>query len=200
MQNKKLVDLMDKFRAQLGAQVNAFTAQAVKVDEWDRSLIKQRDRALQLHESTLRLKQDADAVNAELEIILQHQDEMHNALAELEKKVEAEARNTAERPSERQQAYALVESLDKELSETKDMLTATVERLSSQRRAESAEKGSAHTALSKIMHVLDVHLNAFQWLEAQSDSLEDCLRRADMISTDQLSLQRMRQLEEQRRF
>lgn len=57
MQNKKLVDLMDKFRAQLGAQVNAFTAQAVKVDEWDRSLIKQRDRALQLHESTLRLKQ-----------------------------------------------------------------------------------------------------------------------------------------------
>lgn len=187
-------------------------------------------------------------MNAELEIILQHQDEMHNALAELEKKVEAEARNTAERPSERQQAalspphclcpsvvretsmtsgwqaYALVDPLDKELSETKDMLTATVERLSSQRRAESAEKGSAHTvrlvlvrtfcvclvvvasppfpmqALSKIMHVLDVHLNAFQWLEAQSDSLEDCLRRADMISTDQLSLQRMRQLEEQRRF
>lgn len=191
MQNKKLVDLMDGFRSRLGAQVNAFSAQAVKVDQWDRALIKQRDRALQLHETTVRIKQGAAAVNAELELILQHQDEMHNALAELEKKVEAEARQVADRPSDRQQAYALVEALDKELAETKDLLAATVERLNMQRRAESAERGSAHTALSQMVHVLDVHLNAFQWLETQSDALEECLRQADAIATDQLSLQRV---------
>ena len=43
-----------------------------------------------------------------------------------------------------------------------------------------------------MVHVLDVHLNAFQWLETQSDQLDECLRQADAIATDQLALQRLR--------
>jgi len=41
----------------LHSQVNAFTAQATRVERWDRQIIEQRDRALQLHETTTRLKQ-----------------------------------------------------------------------------------------------------------------------------------------------
>ena len=52
LQNKKLVDLMDGFRTRLGGQVNLFSKQAAKVDAWDRQLVKERDRALQLHETT----------------------------------------------------------------------------------------------------------------------------------------------------
>eukprot|EP00967_Tisochrysis_lutea_P140745 scaffold257648_cov27-Tisochrysis_lutea.AAC.2 len=106
--------------------------------------------------------QGAASLNAELELVLQRQDEMHEALAELERKVRAQARlrvlpgaktatllrrrrclpsshsclrgwadhlvishtplqvmqeagavSALERPSERQQAYMLAESLDK---------------------------------------------------------------------------------------
>ena len=67
---KKLLDIMDDFRIKLAEQVNKFTTQALEVDERDRQLIQQRDRALKLNETTLRLKQNATALNAELELIL----------------------------------------------------------------------------------------------------------------------------------
>ena len=111
------------------------------MDQWDRTLIKQRDRALQLHDTATRLKQGATQVNTELEAILLHQEEMHLALSELEKKVEAEDRKY-DQPSDRQEAYALVEKLDTELSETKELLNDTVDRLNAKREAESAEQAS----------------------------------------------------------
>uniref|UniRef100_A0A7S3BT10 Nucleoporin NSP1-like C-terminal domain-containing protein n=1 Tax=Haptolina ericina TaxID=156174 RepID=A0A7S3BT10_9EUKA len=182
---------MDHFHTKLGEQVNSFTKQAGEIDKWDRALIQQRDRALQLHDTTTRLQQGATAINTELELILQHQDEMHNALTVLEKKVENEARQFADRPSDRQQAYALVESLDKELSETKDLLSDTVDRLNKQRHTESA-KDSEQAALAQMVSVLDVHLNAFLWLEQQSNQLEEALGQVDALATDQQALQRMR--------
>jgi hypothetical protein len=68
-------------------QVNTFTNQASKVEAWDRQLIAQRDETLRLHEATTNLKQGAASLNAELELVLQRQDEMHEALVELERKV-----------------------------------------------------------------------------------------------------------------
>ena len=50
---------MDDFRIKLAEQVNKFTTQALEVDERDRQLIQQRDRALKLDETTRRLKQNA---------------------------------------------------------------------------------------------------------------------------------------------
>ena len=52
---------MDDFRIKLAEQVNKFTTQALEVDERDRQLIQQRDRALKLDETSRRLKQNATA-------------------------------------------------------------------------------------------------------------------------------------------
>ena len=43
---------------------------------------------------------------------------MHAALSALERRVEEEGRAFPDRPSERQQAYALVDDLDKKLADT----------------------------------------------------------------------------------
>mgnify|MGYP002831025747 CR=1 FL=1 len=75
---------------QVGEQVTKFAAQAREVDAWDRKTLEQRDRALALHETTERLKQGNTTINAELEAMLLHQEEVHAALSELEKKVAAE--------------------------------------------------------------------------------------------------------------
>ena len=48
LHGKKLLDIMDDFRIRLAEQVNKFTTQALEVDERDRQLIAQRDKALQL--------------------------------------------------------------------------------------------------------------------------------------------------------
>jgi len=96
---------MDEFRTRLGEQVNLFSAQAAQVEAWDRKLIEQRDRALTLHESTARLKRGAASLNAELELVLQRQDELHAALTELERRVASEVRVAGSgAPSERQAA------------------------------------------------------------------------------------------------
>ena len=112
--------------------------------------IEQRDRALQLHYASSRLKQGAAAINAELESILQRQEEMHTALAELERKVEAETGQFADVPTERQQAYDLAESLDKELGEMRGTLEATVERVNERRRE---LEQAAHEARDKAASV-----------------------------------------------
>ena len=70
---------MNDFRMQLSGQVTKFVKQARAVDQMDRELIVQRDRALRLAVSTKRLKQGAEALSTELELILHHQDEMNDA-------------------------------------------------------------------------------------------------------------------------
>ena len=72
-------DIMELFRGQVGEQVTKFAAQAREVDAWDRKTLEQRDRALALHETTERLKQGNTAINAELEAMLLHQEEVHAA-------------------------------------------------------------------------------------------------------------------------
>jgi len=160
--------------------VNEFVAQAKQVDQWDRELIVQRDRALRLQQQTSMLSQGADAISSELELILHHQDEMHAALSELERKVEEEGRSFHDRPGERQQAYALVESLDRELADTRSLLTDTIKQVNASSPAEDASGGSG-TQLSQLVQVLDSHLSAFQWLDANSNQLEQQLSRADTM-------------------
>jgi len=166
-----------------------FTSQALLVDKWDRQMIQERDRVIELRQTSSRLKQGAASINAELEVILQRQDEMHLALSELEKKVEVEAQVLPEGLSARQQAYDLVESLDKELGEMREALTATVDDLKERRQAEA--QGGSGQQLAQMVQVLDVHLSAFQWLDTQSQSLEESLRQVDQLMADQHTLQRM---------
>ena len=190
LHNKKLLDIMDDFRLRLGDQVNTFTQQALEVDERDRQLIQERDRVLQLTDTTQRLKQNAAALNAELELILQRQDEMHAALAALEKKVEDEAAHfrQLERPSERQRAYQLAEHLDTELGQTREELAECVEQLNHQRQAE-AGADDAHK-LAQLVEVMDVHLNALNYLESQSNKLDATLQQADAMLGGQSAMQR----------
>jgi len=181
LHGKKLLDIMDDFRIKLAEQVNKFTTQALQVDERDRQLIQQRDRALKLDETTRRLKQNATALNAELELVLGRQDEMHAALRELESKVEEEANHFRhlERPSERQQAYQLAEHLDAELGQTREELAECVEQLNAQRQAEAG--GQEAHRLAQLVEVMDVHVNALHYLEGQSDKLDATLQQVSLL-------------------
>ena len=179
------------FRLRLGSQVNTFVEQAGRVDTMDRELVVQRDRALRLQLASQKLRKGTDDLMSELELILHHQDEMHAALSQLERKVEEEGRSFPERPSERQQAYALVEDLDRKLSDTRTVLAESIQQLNSRTGGDAngyagvggggAGAPAGPPALSRMVHVLDVHLNAFQFLEANSVKLDAALSQADSL-------------------
>jgi len=173
---KKLIDIMELFRGQVGEQVTKFAAQAREVDAWDRKTLEQRDRALALHETTERLKQGNTAINAELEAMLLHQEEVHAALSELEKKVAAEVASPRA-PSERQQVYTLVEGLDRDLADTRADVDALVERLNAARDADGMVGAAQH--LGKLVRAMDVQVNAFEWLEAEQAKLDAQLAGLD---------------------
>jgi len=122
--------------------------------------------------------------------VLQRQDAMHAALSELEKEVEAKAATLPERPSERQQAYELAEALDRETGEMRALVDATVQRLNTRRQAAEAPDHAAEH-LSQMVHVLDVHLHAFQWLDSQADTLDLQLRQVNALVGDAVPLQSM---------
>ena len=133
-----------------------------------------------------------DALNSEIELILHHQDEMHAALSELERKVEAEGRAFPDRPGERQQAYALAEELDKQIADTRALLTNSISKLNERNGTangavdgvpppSAASNGGGDSQLNRIVHVLDVHLNAFQYLETNATKLDSALAQADKL-------------------
>ena len=183
---------MDEFRLRLGSQVNVFVDQAQRVDQLDRELVVERDRALRLQLTAQRLRKGTDDLTSELELILRQQDEMHAALSALERRVEDEGRSFPDRPSERQQAYALVEALDKKLGDTRSLLSESISRLNSSRGGVDVlgitGSGDSHAAggvgsdpLSRVVQVLDVHLNAFQFLESNAVKLDQALSQADTM-------------------
>ena len=119
---------------------------------------------------------------------------MHAALSALERKVEEEGRAFPDRPGERQQAYALVESLDSQLAETRALLAETLGGGGPLGGGGLLGAGSlggggggalaAHAGsgpLQGLVHVLDVHLNAFEYLERSSKKLDMQLAEADRL-------------------
>ena len=186
---------MDEFRLRLGGQVNKFVEQAQSVDKLDRELVVERDRALRLQLASRRLRKGTDDLASELELILRHQDEMHLALSELERRVEEEGKAFPDRPSERQQAYLLVEDLDKKLGDTRALLGDSIARLNSSRGGDEGGGdgmggggvgggiggGGGGDPAARVVRVLDVHLNAFQYLESHASRLDAALSQADAL-------------------
>jgi len=94
--------------------------------------------------------------------------------------VEAEGRNFPDRPSERRQAYELVESLDRELHDTRGLLNDTLERVNTGGSG-GGGRGGPSAQLAQMVHVLDVHLSAFQYLDHNSKKVEAALAQADHL-------------------
>ena len=182
LDGKKLHDAMVHLREQLAKQVVTFVHQARAVDEMDHKLLEERDRALRLQLTTKKLKDGAGKLASELELILHHQDAMDEALSALEKEVEEQGRAYPDHPSDRQQAYALFEHLDRELNNTRLLLDDTIERVNSRaNRAPHPGLGAPTPSLNQLVNVLDVHLSAFQYLEQQGKEVEDALQQADRL-------------------
>ena len=182
LDGKKLHDAMVHLRQQLADQVNTFVGQARAVDAMDRELLEARDRALRLHHTTKKLKDGAEKLSSELELILHHQDAMHEALSALERQVEEDGSAFPDHPSERLQAYALFEQLDRELNDTRLLLDDTIERVNSRaNRAPHPGLGAPTPSLNQLVNILDVHLSAFQYLEQNGKKVEDALQEADRL-------------------
>jgi len=152
------------------------------VDKFDRELVVKRDRALQLQLNTAALRQGTEGLGSEIELVLRHQDEMHAALSELERQVEEEGRAYADEPGERQRAYALVEDLDRQLADTRALLTDSIGRLNARTAGGGPDTdGQQSGQLARMVRVLDVHLNAFQYLESNTLKLDHALETADKL-------------------
>ena len=63
------------------------------------------------------------------------------------------------------------------LGEMRETLNATVERLNKRRALEST--GAAARQLAQLVQVLNVHLNAFQWLDSQGADLDAMMSKLE---------------------
>ena len=69
--------------------------------------------------------------------------------------VEAEGRNYPDRPSERQEAYALVEALDREISDARSLLQETIESVN-ETSSDAAAVGGPARQLAQMVHLLSL--------------------------------------------
>ena len=89
-----------------------------------------------------------------------------------------------------------MEDLDRQIADTRNVLTQSIEALNARNGAGGKKEamdisdgngtvGGGPTQFQHIVHVLDVHLNAFHYLEENAKKLDVNLEKADRLLVSQ---------------
>jgi len=178
-----LGQIIGSARLSLAEQTAAFSQEASTVESWDALICSNRAAIVTLHDDVLRVREAHEEVEAELELVLQHQDALHAHLLKVEAALDDELAhdsNPLDRSAtERQEAYRLAEEVDSELAESARLLAAAIATLNrrpsvaaSAHTDPSAVGGVAGGELGALVEVLDAHLSALQWVEARSQGVQ----------------------------
>jgi len=114
--------MISRWTSDLDKYSSEFTKQATEIAAWDRMLVTNGDKLMELNTETLKAAKTQQDVNKALDYVISQQDELQTALELYEKQVEdifegqvggVEGMQPADQ--EREKAYLLAERMDKQL-------------------------------------------------------------------------------------
>jgi len=125
-----------------------FTEQATQINAWDKLLISNNQKIVELNDAVKKVKTDQQVLDQELEFIATQQKELEDSLAPLEK----EFVNLPRVDMERSQTYLMVENLDTQLKQMSEDLKEIIDNLN------EANKGQDTTdPIIQIGKILNAH-------------------------------------------
>ncbi|RUS19190.1 Nsp1-like C-terminal region-domain-containing protein [Endogone sp. FLAS-F59071] len=213
LKNKTMEDIVNKWTTDLNTYTREFHRQAAEVAEWDMVLITNGNKISKLYAEVLQAEGAQSTIDHNLDYIEQQQQELANVLEEYEGHIRGifdqsssnagqsgvgGPEGTQPADEEREKAYDLAESLNKQLDEMGKGLGVMIEEINKMGGPSGGGTGGdedGEDAVAQIVKILNAHLTSLQWIDNTSMSLQqkvqDVARLQEMAAREQ-ELLRMR--------
>jgi len=162
----QLEEYINKWTLELEEQEKVFTDQATQINAWDKILISNNQKILELNDAVQKVKSDQQTLEQELEFIATQHKELEESIVPLQK----EFMKIPQVDVERSQTYLLVENLDTQLKQMSEDLKEIIDNLN------EANKGQDNTdPIIQIGKILNAHMSSLQWIESSSSNISNKL-------------------------
>lgn len=177
----QLEENINKWTLELEEQEKVFMNQVSQVNSWDRMLISNAEKIVNLNAAVEQVKLQQQQLEHELDFIVAQQRELEECLVPLE--TELENTTTTGIDPEREQTYDLAENLDSQLKQMSEDLKELIDLLNEMNRSGK----DSNDPFVQIGRILNAHMNSLQWIDQnttqlatqieQVSKLHDVLRR-----------------------
>ncbi|KAH8234240.1 hypothetical protein KR038_004461 [Drosophila bunnanda] len=172
----QLEEHINKWTLEFEEQEKVFTEQATQINAWDKLLISNNQKIVELNDAVKKVKTDQQLLDQELEFIATQHKELEESLAPLEK----EFVNLPRVDMERSQTYLMVENLDTQLKQMSEDLKEIIDNLN------ETNKGQDTTdPIIQIGKIVNAHMSSLQWIESQSSNITKKLDEIGKIHDSQ---------------
>ncbi|CAG9792408.1 unnamed protein product [Diatraea saccharalis] len=132
----QLEENINKWTLDLEEQEKTFINQATQINAWDRLLIANGEKIVELNDAVQSVKNEQEGLEHELDFVLAQQKELEELLAPLEKQLH-DAPDRLRDP-EREHMYSLAENLDSQLRQMSEDLKEVIEHLNETNRSQDS--------------------------------------------------------------
>lgn len=182
----QLEENINKWTLDLEEQEKIFINQATQINAWDRLLISNGEKIVELNEAVQSVKGEQESLEHELDFVLAQQKELEELLAPLEK----DLANVTIRDPEREHMYQMAENVDTQLKQMSEDLKEIIEHLN-----ESNRNQDSNDPIVQIRRILNAHMSSMQWIDTTTAQISNKLDQlSNMHNTLRCDNQRSFQL------
>ncbi|XP_073846093.1 nucleoporin 62 [Musca autumnalis] len=175
----QLEEHINKWTLELEEQEKVFTDQATQINAWDKVLISNNQKILDLNDAVQKVKADQQTLEQELEFIATQHKELEESIVPLQK----EFMKIPQVDVERSQTYLMVENLDTQLKQMSEDLKEIIDNLN-----ESNKCQDNTDPIIQIGKILNAHMSSLQWIEQSTSNignkLEDITKMHETFKRD----------------
>lgn len=155
----QLEESINKWTLELEEQERNFINQATQINAWDRLLIANGEKIVELNEAVQNVKNEQQSLEHELDFVVAQQTELDELLKPLEKQL-SECAPDKIRDPEREHMYQLIENLDSQLLQMSGDLKEVIEHLNETNRSQDTSD-----PIVQIGRILNAHMSSMQWVD-----------------------------------
>ncbi|KAF9806057.1 hypothetical protein SFRURICE_008185 [Spodoptera frugiperda] len=177
----QLEENINKWTLELEEQEKTFINQATQINAWDRLLIANGEKIVELNDAVQTVKNEQQSLEHELDFVLAQQKELEDLLAPMEKQLSEETMDRLRDP-EREHMYSLAENLDTQLRQMSEDLKEVIEHLNETNRSQDS-----NDPIVQIGRILNAHMSSMQWID---NSIAQISTKLDQLKATHDTLRR----------
>ncbi|KAJ8708405.1 hypothetical protein PYW07_010530 [Mythimna separata] len=177
----QLEENINKWTLELEEQEKTFINQATQINAWDRLLIANGEKIVELNDAVQSVKNEQQSLEHELDFVLAQQKELEDLLAPMEKQLSEETVDRLRDP-EREHMYSLAENLDTQLRQMSEDLKEVIEHLNETNRSQDS-----NDPIVQIGRILNAHMSSMQWID---NSIAQISTKLDQLKATHDTLRR----------
>ncbi|XP_072946592.1 uncharacterized protein Nup62 [Epargyreus clarus] len=177
----QLEENINKWTQELEEQEKTFINQATQLNAWDRLLIANGEKIVELNDAVQTVKNEQQSLEHELGFVLAQQKELEELLAPMEKQLLEDPGDRLRDP-EREHMYSLAENLETQLRQMSEDLKEVIEHLNETNRSQDS-----NDPIVQIGRILNAHMSSMQWID---NSIAQISTKLDQLKATHDTLRR----------